>query len=121
MNGVSQKITIYPCYFLNKMPGTSPELFLRQTVAERITDIAERLPTGLMLVLIDGWRSYETQRFIYETTIEKFRADGYSEEKIKQEIKRFVAYPSKDRDKPAPHYTGGAIDLTIAGPAAGLR
>lgn len=114
MNTVSQRITIYSCYFLNKMPGTSPELFLRKGVAERIIGVAGRLPSGLTLVLIDGWRSYETQRFIYDTTIEKFRADGYSEEKIKREIKHFVACPSKDRDKPAPHYTGGAIDLTIA-------
>lgn len=114
MTRVSPKIEIYPSYFLQKMPGTSKELFLRKGVADKIIRIAGQLPDGLFLVLIDGWRSFETQRFIYDRTIRQFRDAGYSEEKVQKEIADFVAYPSKDPVRPAPHYTGAAIDLTIA-------
>lgn len=110
----SPKITIYPSYFLQKMPGTCADLFLRQGVASKILTIAEQLPKGISLVLIDGWRSIQTQRYIYDRTIIQFREAGYSEEKIKKEISDFVAFPSKDPFKPAPHYTGAAIDLTLA-------
>ncbi|MFT8312515.1 MAG: M15 family metallopeptidase [Sporolactobacillus sp.] len=110
----SSKINIYPSYFLQKMPGTSQDLFLRQGVAEKIITLVERLPEGMSFVLIDGWRSIETQRFIYDRTISQFRDAGYSEEKITREMPGFVAYPSTDPLKPAPHYTGSAIDLTLA-------
>ncbi|RYL95019.1 hypothetical protein EWI07_03050 [Sporolactobacillus sp. THM7-4] len=114
LTGVSPKIKIYPSYYLQKMPGTSQDLFLREEVARKIVQTAEQLPDGLFLVLIDGWRSFETQRFIYERTIRQFRAAGYSENRIQKEITDFVACPSKDPVRPAPHYSGGAIDLTLA-------
>ncbi|MFT8929755.1 MAG: M15 family metallopeptidase [Sporolactobacillus sp.] len=114
LNGCSERIEIHPAYFLKKMPGTSPELFLRERVAQKLIRIAEKLPSALHLVLIDGWRSYETQSFIYETTIKLFVSKGYSQEKIKEEISKFVARPSKSLGSSAPHYSGGAIDLTLA-------
>ncbi|EST11839.1 M15 family metallopeptidase [Sporolactobacillus laevolacticus] len=114
MANCSLKINIYPSYFLQKIPGTSDDLFLRQGVADKIIEIAEHLPEGLFLVLIDGWRSIETQRYIYDQTIVQFREAGYSEEKIQKEISDFVAFPSRDPFKPAPHYTGAAIDLTLS-------
>ncbi|WP_239984866.1 M15 family metallopeptidase [Sporolactobacillus pectinivorans] len=114
MNNVSPKIKIYPAYFMQKIPDTAKDLFLREGVAEKIIHIAKQLPSGIFFVLIDGWRSFETQRYIYERAIRQFRSLGYSEEKIKEIIVGFVAYPSKDPLKPAPHYTGAAIDLTLS-------
>lgn len=114
MNGCSEKIEIYPSYFLQDMPGTSSDLFLRETVAEKIIRVARRLPADLHLVLIDGWRSYEMQSFIYDETIKGFVLQGYSQHKIEEEIVKYVAFPAKSLDNPAPHYSGGAIDLTIA-------
>lgn len=114
MAGRSSKITIYPSYFLQGMPGTAEDLFLRRGVADKLLAIASQLPEGRRLVLIDGWRSLETQRFIYTQTVAQFRKAGHSEEKIKKEMPGFVAYPSTDPAKPAPHQTGAAIDLTLA-------
>ncbi|MFX3616800.1 MAG: M15 family metallopeptidase [Sporolactobacillus sp.] len=114
LKGRSEKIKIYPAYFLQHMPGTSSDLFLRERVAEKIVKIAERLPANLYLVLIDGWRSYETQSFIYHETMKVFARKGYSQQKINEEIGKYVAYPEKSLEKPAPHYSGGAIDLTLA-------
>lgn len=114
MNGCFEKIEIYPSYFLQNMPGTSTDLFLRETVAEKIICVSRRLPADLHLVLIDGWRSYETQSFIYDETIKRFASQGYSQQKIEKEIVKYVAFPVKSFENPAPHYSGGAIDLTLA-------
>lgn len=114
MTNVSNKIKIYPSYFLQKIPAASRDLFLRQGVAGKIVKIAEKLPNHLFLVLIDGWRAYETQLFLYKRAIADFRRKGHSEEKIKKEICHFVAYPSRNVENAAPHYTGGAIDLTLS-------
>lgn len=114
MSGVSTKITLFPAYFQQKLPGSSPQLFLRQSVAEKIVDVAESLPDSLSLVLIDGWRSYETQQFLYNRALAHFRAIGHSQKQIEQEMTGFVARPSRDPDRPAPHYSGAAVDLTLA-------
>jgi D-alanyl-D-alanine dipeptidase len=114
MSGVSARITVFPAYFLQKLPGTSPQLFLRQSVAEKIVDLAENLPGSLSLVLIDGWRSYETQAFLYHRALAHFRALGHSQQQIEEEMTGFVARPSRDPARPAPHYSGAAIDLTLA-------
>lgn len=114
MSHTSNKIKIYPSYFLQKIPATSEDLFLRQSVAKKIVNIAENLPNHLFLVLIDGWRAYETQLFLYNRAISYFRKIGHSEQEIKKEIRGFVAFPSKDIERPAPHYSGGAIDLTLS-------
>lgn len=114
MANVSRKVTVYPSYFLQKLPGTSEQLFLRESVAKKIVRLAERLPGQLSFVLIDGWRSYETQRYLYDRAIARFRELGHSEQQIKKEISGFVALPSRDPACPAPHYSGAAIDLTLA-------
>lgn len=114
MENVSEKIKIYPSYYLQKLPGTSAQLFLRESVAEKIIDVAESLPASLSLVLIDGWRSFETQQFLYNRALAHFRAIGHLQKQIEQEMTGFVARPSHDPDRPAPHYSGAAVDLTLA-------
>ncbi|MFD2616399.1 M15 family metallopeptidase [Terrilactibacillus laevilacticus] len=114
MRNRSPKIVIHPIYYQKNILGTSDDLFLREGVARKVISAANQLPEGLSLVLLDGWRSYETQLYIYKKTIYEFKKMGYTDEKIKRDIGSFVAYPSKDPEKPAPHFTGGAIDLTIA-------
>ncbi|MET1250152.1 M15 family metallopeptidase [Sporolactobacillus sp. STCC-11] len=114
MSGRSKKIEIYPSYFLQGMPGTLSDLFLRESVADKLIRIAKKLPAEMHLILIDGWRSFETQSFIYNETINRFEHDGYSQQKIEEEIVKYVAFPARSLENPAPHYSGGAIDLTLA-------
>jgi D-alanyl-D-alanine dipeptidase len=114
MENVSEKIKIYPSYYLQKLPGTSPQLFLREGVAERLIRLAESLSGQLSFVLIDGWRSYETQRYLYDRAAVRFRELGHTEQQIKEEMTGFVAMPSRNPARPAPHYSGAAIDLTLA-------
>jgi D-alanyl-D-alanine dipeptidase len=37
-----------------------------------------------------------------------------TEEEVTKLLKNYVAFPSKRRESPSSHYTGGAVDLTLA-------
>lgn len=111
---ISTKIKIYPYYFDHHLPGTSSEIFLRHGAAERLCKAAGLLPPKLNLVILDGWRSYETQYAIYHNTKKMFQQMGYSSKKIDEELTKYVAPPSKSPLFPSPHLTGGAVDVTLA-------
>lgn len=113
MRYCSKKITIYPAYYLQKLPGSSSDLLLRRGVAERLMAVAERLPGRQCLVLFDGWRSLKTQRYLYDRAVRHFREQGYDEYRMKEVMGGFVAYPSGNPAYPPPHYTGAAVDLTL--------
>jgi zinc D-Ala-D-Ala dipeptidase len=111
---ISKKINIYPYYFYHHIPGSSSEIFLRQGAAERLCKAVELLPPNLNLVVLDGWRSFETQFAIYHNTKKMFQQMGYSLKKIDEELAKYVAIPSKCPLSPSPHLTGGAVDVTLA-------
>ncbi|MBU8878276.1 M15 family metallopeptidase [Bacillus sp. FJAT-29790] len=110
----TEKIHIYPYYYLQGFPVTKNECYLRETVLDKLIEATKLLPEGLSFVIIDGWRSYETQLAIYEQTKCDLEKQGFHGLKLKQELSKYVATPTKDITQPSPHLTGGAVDLTIA-------
>ena len=112
LSGVSERIQVYPYYFKHQMPGAYNGCYLRGSVANKLIDVATQLPTDYYLVILDGWRSFETQNALYEMTKQHYRSVFNEESDLLNFVSNFVAIPSKD--PPAPHYTGGAVDLTIA-------
>lgn len=114
MNNLSSRVKIFPYYYHKNVSGAFNDCLVRESVAKKLVKAAERLPKDLNIVILDGWRSYETQLAIYEETKEDFKAKGYTGESLKEELAKFVAYPSKDVNDPPPHLTGGAVDLTIS-------
>ncbi|MDN4524188.1 M15 family metallopeptidase [Fictibacillus fluitans] len=114
LTGVSPRIEVYPFYYHNHLPGSENDCFLRKGTVERLIHAAEQLPPGVKLVVLDGWRSYETQLAIYETIKKDLEDQQLTPEEMQIEITKFVAVPTRDLLKPAPHLTGGAVDLTLA-------
>lgn len=110
--GVSERIQIYPYYFEHQMPGAYNGSYLRESVVKKLIEVANQLPINFSLVILDGWRSYETQNALYEMTKQSYRTLFHDETDLLNFVSGFVAFPSKD--PPFPHYTGGAVDLTIA-------
>jgi len=111
---VSDRIKIFPYYFLHNIPGTMNDCFLRVGVVNKLLEVVKNIPIDYHLVILDGWRSYQTQQFLYHTTKKYFVEKFSTVEKAEEQLSRFVAVPSMDPKNPAPHYTGGAVDLTIA-------
>ena len=112
LSGVSERIQVYPYYFKHKMPGAYNGSFLREGVVEKLIAVANQLPTDYHLVILDGWRSIETQNALYEMTKQQYRSSFNEESDLLNFVSNFVAFPSKS--PPSPHFTGGAVDLTIA-------
>ncbi len=104
-----------PRYHAMGLPGARPRNAVREGVAERLARVATRLPDGMSLVVWDGWRAFETQRALYEGWMAELRAahPEWSEDRLARQTARYVSVPSADPACPAPHITGGAVDLTL--------
>ena len=115
------QVSLYPerilarsWYYNERLPGSFPEIWLRESVYERLICAAEALPKGLRLVVWDGWRSYELQSELFRILLERLTARGFSEAEARERAKEFVAFPSREPESVSGHLTGGAVDLTIA-------
>lgn len=108
-------LVVHPQYFARGYRNASPDLLARAAVAKMLVEAAKLLPRSLKLLIWDAWRPTALQKELFDEEFEKQRArnPGYSEEEVFRETQRFVSVPSNDPATPAPHLTGGAIDLTI--------
>lgn len=81
---------------------TPTRLLLRHSVVNRLGTAQSMLPTGMRLLILDGWRSvaFQTELLAYFRHQTGRSLDGY------------VADPT-DPELIAPHTTGGAVDLTL--------
>jgi D-alanyl-D-alanine dipeptidase len=77
---------------------------------------ANNLPDGYILIVKDGWRSYDLQLAIYNRMYEslKDRKPYLSDEELRDEISMFVSKGSLSYNNPSPHFTGGAVDISIS-------
>lgn len=108
--------SIWPTYSRWGVPGAVGEIYLREGVFERLLQVAERLPGGMRLVLLDGWRPARVQQYLYDALAEKVEAlhpDTNLEERHRV-IARFASPPEDDPVQPSPHLTGGSVDLTLS-------
>ncbi|MEJ8545539.1 M15 family metallopeptidase [Brevibacillus borstelensis] len=117
LSTLSERIAVWPMYYKQGYDGTTPEAYLRKSAALRLMQAAERLPDGYRLVVFDGWRSYQVQSSLYERFKQTLLEQGWEDgEALRAELSKFVAVPSTDVQRPSPHLSGGAVDLTIEGP-----
>lgn len=98
--------------------GAIDRLLVREGVGERLCKVDQRLsPAGLRLFLFDAWRPRAVQAYFHDEWVPaelRRRMPNMSEDEIKAEVSRYWAAPTVDSSAPAPHETGGAVDLTIA-------
>ncbi|MEK5266564.1 M15 family metallopeptidase [Weizmannia sp. FSL W8-0401] len=114
VSSISDRIKVVPYYYLHHVPGTRNDCYLREGVVERLLKAVNYIPSAYHIVVLDGWRSFQTQQALYDAYKKVFRNKYTSEQATAEQLARFVATPSKDPHQPAPHYTGGAVDLTLA-------
>jgi len=106
----------YDAFYLKAgRPGAMERCLLRKTVAERLKQAAAYLPEGYSLLIYDVLRPLSVQRSLYEECLENMKASHpqASEEELIELVDPFVAYPRTNPARPAPHTTGGAVDLTL--------
>ena len=131
---------VYP-YYHRQMNIGRPEMYLRQSVLEKLLLAAEELKNkGYQLMAYDGWRPVEVQEQLYFQymkifAIPKFGLQGYfahcqSAQSIKEilhssvisidtrealwlAMKSYVSWPCKGPNAPSPHTTGGSVDVWL--------
>lgn len=85
--------------------------FLRSGVKDTLMKAAALLDKRYTLVLIDAYRSYDTQKKLFDEWVTKLQAEDNSRslEDIKKDATQFVSDP----DLYSPHVTGAAVDVTL--------
>ncbi len=111
-----QSILLRPRYYRMRIAGAIPRCLAREGVARLLMQAAAALPSGDRLVIWDAWRPQAVQEALYEAHYRDV-SRAHPElpaEQIAALASRYVSRPSTDPCCPAPHTTGGALDLTIA-------
>ena len=99
------------------VPGAVGVLYLRQDVARRLAAVNGVLREyGLEVFVVDGWRPNSVQAYFHDVwTPEKVREahPDYSDDEVTSIVQTYWSAPTTDASSPAPHMTGGAVDLTL--------
>jgi len=109
-------ILVEPQYFRKGLPGAIEEMYVREGIAQKLTFAASQLLAGYRLLVWDAWRPLSVQKVLFDGYYQILREQfpTLSEEELRDKTQTYVSLPSKHVLRPSPHYTGGAVDLTIA-------
>jgi D-alanyl-D-alanine dipeptidase len=83
---------------------------LRQGVAERVARAQERLPAGLRLLIVEGYRPLALQVRYFDEYVKELRDDNpdWPEDHVYVQASRSLSPPEI-----GPHVCGAAVDLTL--------
>jgi len=111
-------LILSPQYHQQKIEGSIEKMWVRESVADALYRAAQLLPEGCKFEIWDAWRPFVVQQALFNEYLEslKEKKPELSEKELNEEAQKYVSLPSKDLERPSPHNTGGAIDLTIVGP-----
>lgn len=112
---LSPRISYAASYLGQGLPGAMERCLLRDTVARKLCEAAGKLPEEYSILIFDALRPLSVQRAIYENFRAQFLRErpGISAGELEEMLDDFVAKPVKRPLRPAPHATGGAVDLTL--------
>jgi D-alanyl-D-alanine dipeptidase len=105
-----------PPYY-RRVEGSVPDLLARAAVAERLAAVNARIaPQRLELFIFDAWRPRAVQAYFHDVWMPpqlQKRQPHLTGEALWREVGRYWSPPTTDARAPAPHSTGGAVDLTL--------
>lgn len=92
------------------------ECYVREGVYRYLLEVARGLPAGMGLIILDGWRPWRVQQYLFDTLQEAIRGHhpGLDEQELLARTREFVSVPSYEPGAPSPHLTGGAVDVTLS-------
>jgi len=114
---MSSEIKCYPIYYKMGVGESIPECFVRKSVFEKLLQAASYLPDGINLVVLDGWRPYGVQQYLYDTFFNHLQNlpenSGCDEDTLVAMTRNIVSPARTNASAPSPHLTGGAVDVTL--------
>lgn len=123
MSPIGNRLFIRSNYFEQGIPNSLKSIYLRQCAVERLLEALSYLPEKYSFILYDGFRPLQVQSYLFEQIQQNLQLTypNWSFEEVQQETLKYVAFPSIEEGYPAPHLTGGAIDLTLGDEAGNPR
>lgn len=97
-----RRVRVLSNYWHAGWSAAIPETYLRSDAMRRLTVAADKLPEGWGLAVFDAWRPLELQQQLFDA--------AYADPSTEPD---FMAPVSHDPSTPPPHYSGGAVDLTL--------
>lgn len=115
MSLAPEPIKVFPAYARLGIPGAVPECFVREGVYRALLHAARQLPDGIGMVVLDGWRPWRVQQYLFDTLHEAIHHHhpALDDGELMVRTREFVSLPSRDPMAPSPHLTGGAVDVTL--------
>ncbi|MCX6752984.1 MAG: D-alanyl-D-alanine carboxypeptidase family protein [Candidatus Nomurabacteria bacterium] len=85
--------------------------FVRKTVAEKLQKVSLLLPAGINLVIIEGYRTMQSQQHEWDSVFKKIKSNDESltDEEVEVQARLVVAKPSPLSN----HHCGGAVDISL--------
>lgn len=108
-------LVCYPAYYKLGIPNAVPECYIRREVYMRLLAAARTLPEGITLLVLDSWRPYSVQQYLYDTLYNAIEHHWpyKATAELEQLTREFVSLPSTNPKAPSPHLTGGSVDVTL--------
>ncbi|MEK4700478.1 M15 family metallopeptidase [Solibacillus sp. FSL R7-0668] len=112
---INKRLFIKPSYYQQRITDSLQVIYLREQAANRLLQALQYLPNAYSLIVYDGFRPLQVQQALYEQFKREITLSNpsWNEQQIEAETLKYVAFPSVDFQYPAPHLTGGAIDVTL--------
>ncbi|HWA69390.1 MAG TPA: M15 family metallopeptidase [Rhizomicrobium sp.] len=103
--------------YWHRIEGATDKLWLRQSVVQKLLRVNGRAgEAGLELFVFDAWRPRAVQAYFHDVWMPRElqrRGSTLTGAALREEVERYWAAPSHSAASPAPHATGGAVDLTL--------
>lgn len=118
-----QHFILAPQFYSQGVPHAISKMYVREGVYKRLVQAAKKLQQirpGCKLVILDAWRPYQLQDALFKEHYANLWRENVisgsklSTKEVHEKAQQYVSVPSIDKSKPAPHSTGGAVDLTFA-------
>lgn len=111
----SEKIIIQMQYYNMNIPNAPSKCLMRKSVYKMLKRVADRLPVGYKLKILDAYRPLEVQKYLCDFYYDKIKKQysNLNESELREKAKYFIASPDKNEVIAPAHSTGGAVDLTL--------
>ena len=112
---ISPRIVYAASYYRQNLNGALSRCYVRKKVADLLLQALTLLPKEYSFQIFDTLRPVSVQQALYDAYMAELMRlhPDWTREKLNEEIDQFVALPRIDYRRPAPHTTGGAVDLTL--------
>ncbi len=113
--GLSREFSVWPAYHKPRHSSRDPGVPRSRRGLRAVScGSPPPLPGGVRLVVLDAWRPFAVQQYLYDSLSSALAAHypRAGEAELERLTRQFVSPPSSSREAPSPHLTGGAVDVT---------